>query len=478
MSLALTIYRNPMIQPQTAGLFSKEVPGFQKAEWQPTPALAANIEAIINPTEVLARKQTEQVLQLASQFKTDALDYELATKGQREIEEFKTKVADMYKGNKGMARLQLTPSQKLELSKMQGDLMKGIDWGKQATTYWGDAQKLMASAMQKGTISPDEFSQWSTEWEGKFKDKKTRLADVGNPYLDAVNYLNSKPQVQEGTLPKDKLAFFKALNYSQTGETSGEYDPNKTVSAFDTQLTSTDVSALKNRWGMSNMSDDEFKQWALTGAKENFNPAELRGRGGMQFSFNPAGGQDRYTPTVEMVGDTRYHNISGKAPADTYGNYSGKYTAIRENPDGTCSVFITQAVDASGNVVPSGDKEYKSFMESRGGKQSKDPNMKGGFWMPYTKSVEAVLQQNNIVTDKINVKKYATYTPQSATQKKRKPQTLTPEAKTSLNKPTTKVWTPDLAEGEWQTIDDLIRAGFPRRELENAFKNGDIEIVK
>lgn len=455
-----------MIQPQTAGLFSKEVPGFQKAEWQPTPELAANIEAIINPTEVLARKQTEQVLQLASQFKTDDLDYELATKGQREIEEFKTKVADMYKGNKGMARLQLTSSQKLELSKMQGDLMKGIDWGKQATTYWGDAQKLMASAMQKGTISPDEFSQWSTEWEGKFKDKKTRLADVGNPYLDAVNYLNSKPQVQEGTLPKDKLAFFKALNYSQTGETSGEYDPNKTVSAFDTQLTSTDVSALKNRWGMSNMSDDEFKQWALTGAKENFNPAELRARGGGQFSINIGGGRNKYRPTVEMVGDIKYHNVSGKAPSDVYGNYTGKYTAIRENPDGTGSVFITQVVDASGNVVPAGDKAYKSFMESRGGKQeTKDPNTKGGFWMPYTKSVEAVLQQNDIITDNIKIKKYATYTPQSATQKKTGGKKLSQDDKTRIKEhPSTQIETPDgpmsvaqlLAKGA--KIENIIRA--------------------
>lgn len=428
------------------------------------PALMGNLYALTHRQEVLEHKQTDQILNMASQFKTQDLDYELASKAQSEIEDFKSSVADMYAGNKGMARLTLTPAQRLDVSKMEKDLMQSIGWGKQATKYWGDAQKLMASAMQKGTISPDEFSQWSTEWEGKFKDKKTRLADVGNPYLDAVNYLNSKPQVQEGTLPKDKLAFFKALNYSQTGETSGEYDPNKTVSAFDTQLTSTDVSALKNRWGMSNMSDDEFKQWALTGAKENFNPAELRARGGgFQFSFNPAGGKEIYKPTEEVVGNTKYHNISGKAPSDVYGNYTGKYTAIRENPDGTASVFITQVVDGKGNIMSDKDAGYTSFMKSAGGKT--DPNMKGGFWMPYTKSVEGVLQQNNIVTDKIKVKKYASYTPQGATQKKTGGKKLSQDDKTRIKEhPSTQIETPDgpmsvaqlLAKGA--KIENIIRA--------------------
>lgn len=438
------------------------------------PALMGNLYALTHRDEVLAQKQTDQILGMASQFKTEDLDYELASKAQREIEDFKSSIADMYAGNKGMARLTLTPEQRLNVSKMQKDLMQSIGWGKQATKYWGEAQKLMARAMEKGTISPADFAEWSNNWETTFKDKKTTLSDVGNPYLDAVNYLKTKPQIAEGALPKDKLAFFKALNYAQTGETVGEYDPNKTVKAFETQLTPQDIGALKNRWGMSAMSDDEFKQWALTGAKENFNPAELRGRSGGQFSINIGGGKNKYRPTEEVVDNVKYHNISGKAPTDTYGNYTGKYTAIRENTDGTADVFMTQIVDGSGKIMTESDSGFASFMKSAGGK--KDPNKKGGFWMPYTKSVEGVLQQNDIITENIKVKKYAGYTPQEQTAEKKGGEKLSATDRTRITQhPSTKVTTPD---GD-MTVAQLMKAkGLTADQIINGIEKGILSLSK
>ena len=82
---------------------------------QPTEALAQNIQALINPTEVLHQKQMQQAVSTVADLKLQDLQGDLYNNAVKQYDNYLQEYQTELNANKGINRLKMTPEQQLKI---------------------------------------------------------------------------------------------------------------------------------------------------------------------------------------------------------------------------------------------------------------------------------------------------------------------------------------------------------------------------
>jgi hypothetical protein len=232
-------------------------------EIQPTEALANNIQALINPTEVLHQKQVQQAVSTVADLKLQDLQGDLYNNAVKQYDNYLQEYQTELNANKGINRLKMTPEQQLKIGQKRKDLMQQVQVMKAVQTDYHQAQQralsLLGKPASEGGLTQDEYAKWDSEMKDKMKsadhpfdypfaslelgklidakpkpdktfenynsivnDIKTGLSGQGytKPTADdATNYIKSKFLAADGTLNpvvKQRLADFYKVDPQTT----------------------------------------------------------------------------------------------------------------------------------------------------------------------------------------------------------------------------------------------------------------------
>lgn len=376
------------------------------------------INLLFNKDQYLQDQQNAQVGALTAKVVLPEITPDLQWKALQDIKNYEDKVKALYVTQKD--RRKLSSENLLQAQRLKNELDFSLSAYHQNTANFDSTMKSIDDMVGRGILTPEEGVSSVEEYKRNAADRNIK-SNADMPLLSAIVAKYTGPRIKAEdeikkatarTALRDKVV--AQINQGQDNQLS--YDIGKR----DRLATSVDPRDIELAFG----DIEKAKQFAAD--------SWIKGKvsGGGAFSINMGGGKDKYPPVIEDVGGVVYHNFSGHPAQDMHGNITGKYTSVKVNPDGTAEVFMTQAVDSKGNDIDTSGKSWEDFMKNTGAKS--DPNMKGGVWLPYTKSVEGVLQGHDIITKNIKVKKYGRYTASSSN-------TATPVGNTSTP---SKVWRP------------------------------------
>lgn len=375
----------------------------------------SSIAALQDPTGTLQRMQAEKVIGAMADLKTDGIDNIYRQRALDAINGFQQFATGLYGKNTGLNRLTLDGQQQLEQTQKARETLTDLNALRGLSADYRKTIDEAAQDFKSGTITREDYNRFVTELDGLTSGAKS-IGDLPMAHAVYNRFLMNKPEAynlkKETEFANQMFGLYKQWNYTEGG-TMGRNPQNVRRNIDNTFPPGSQQWAIldselstRNFYPPSAVTEDQRREFLTKASISGYNPKEV----GQSNSFNinnQYGGKDKINPVTENKDGYTYHNFSWVDAKDIYGQYRGTYETVRVAPDGTAEVFLSQVVNNEGKPLDT-SQDLPLTLRDAGAKA--DPNKAGGVWLPYTKSVDAALQGNNIITAGIGGKK-AGYTP-------------------------------------------------------------------
>lgn len=385
-----------MVIPRLTGLF--EPPPEYKAPDSATENNLATISALADPSGTLERLQAEQVARRVAEVKLDGVDNLYRQHALKSLNDYQQFSANQYKQNTGLNRLNLTGEQTLAQDQKYKELLTGINALKDLS---GDYKNTLTQAhrdVAAGIITPESYKAFEDELTAKM-NSATGIGDLPMAHAVYNNFLAKMPY-DWATMAKELKAGVDGLKPQKSVDKQGNerYNVEK---ADPTQVVDNmfDYNQKFRKFWLDQVDGDPIaarakaNEFAQKYAIDNRTWGGTIKTGGNTYVTNDAGGKNKRKPLKTVKNGVVYHEFGGKPVKDSYGDFSGEYTTIRENPDGTSEVFLKQVVNAKGEPIDVNNNVSFTILKKAGA--VKDPNKSGGVWLPYNDKVEWSMQAND-----------------------------------------------------------------------------------
>lgn len=251
---------------------------------------AKNVEAIVNPTQVLKDEQLAQVAQTIANIKLEGLKPDLVSGVLTAKDDYEKWYMNALRYNedgtpkKGLSRLRLTDAQKIEAKTKQDALMRSVGY---VDYIGGQLPKAEMKALQEG-ITGDEYNAWYSDFTKKVKEAKTP-SDYPDPLADLSVYLAKKP-LSENDMNKYERDYFATNIISETFPVDMGGGKYMNVTQFNPAIVGFQAQDLMNRVSKAKeyaVAKYGSEQGYIDARVQEYQAQNKRMQGNFSLNFSP-----------------------------------------------------------------------------------------------------------------------------------------------------------------------------------------------